>query len=737
MSIPAISRRALLAAGGGLALAFGLSGAGQAVESTGTLPGSLAANPELDAWLRIDATGAVTLLTGKVELGQGVLTALTQILADALDVAPEVIQVVSGDTDLSPNEGPTAGSFSMPYAGSAVRQVGWEVRSLLMDLAAKRSGALRSDLRTEAGDVLLPDSARLSYGSLLDGQTLRRRATGAATVSPPLARRHIGASTPRRDLPAKVRGARAFLHDDRPPGMVHARVLRLPSMGAQLIEFDPTPVESMAGVIKVVRDGGFLAVIAKTEPQAMKAYQALRRAARWLERTGGPNQDTIQTWLKNSPSEDIRILDRSVPTPFVRVVEAAYSRPTLMHGSIGPSVAIGLFAAGRYTIHTHSQSVFETAAAIAAMLGVEVKEVRLIHRPGSGCYGHNGADDVAADAALLARALPGRPVRVQWSREDEHGCEPLGSAMRIELAAGVDAEGDVVDWRCDLWSMPHSTRPGAQAGNLLAAQCLAQPFAAPTPRVIPAPSYGPDRNAIPIYDFPGQRVTTHFVREAPVRVSSLRSLGAFANVFAIESLMDELAREAGADPLAYRLRHLSDPRATELLMRTTQAFGWSNFRKGSGRGRGLAFARYKNLAAYCVVCLEVEVSPESGVVRVVRATAGVDAGAVVNPDGLRNQIEGGLIQALSWSLKEEVRFEGGKVLSRSWSRYPILTFSEVPSIEVVIVDRPDAPFLGAGEASQGPTPAALANAAFDAAGVRLRHLPLKPQTVLEALRSAG
>ncbi|MDP1632543.1 MAG: molybdopterin-dependent oxidoreductase [Caulobacter sp.] len=737
MSLSVVSRRALLAGGGGLALGFALGGAARAVEPDRPLPGSLANNPELDAWMRIDADGAVTLLTGKVELGQGVLTALTQILADALDVAIEPIRVISGDTGQSPKEGPTAGSMSMPYAGAAVRQAGIETRALLLKLAASRAGAPLSALRTRDGAVLLPDGGRLPYGELLAGQALRRRATGLPQDVPPAESRHVGTATPRRDLPAKITGAPAFLHDDRPPGLVHARVLRPPSIGAQLVGFDPASVEVLAGVIMVVRDGSFLAVIAEKEHQAILAHEALRQAARWREISGGPNQDTIQAWLKARPSEEIRIVDRPTAASSVRIVEAAYSRPMLMHGAIGPSVAIGLFEAGRYVIHTHSQSVFETAAAIAQMLAVDPGSVRLIHRPGSGCYGHNGADDAAADAALLARALPGRPVRVQWSREDEHGCEPLGSAMHVELAAGVDARGDIVDWRCDLWSMAHSTRPGGQAGNLLPAPCLAQPFPAPPPRVIPAPNYGPDRNAIPLYDLPGQRVTTHFIRESPVRVSSLRSLGAFANVFAIESLMDELALGAGADPLAYRLRHLSHPRATELLLRTAEAFGWSAYRKAPGRGRGLAFARYKNLAAYCVVCLEVEVSTETGVVRVLRATAGVDSGAVVNPDGLRNQIEGGLIQALSWSLKEEVVFADGKVLSTSWGDYPILTFSEVPPIEVLVIDRPDTPLLGAGETAQGPTPAALANAVFDAIGVRMRHLPLKPQSVLEAIASAA
>lgn len=718
-----LSRRALLSVGGGLLLAFRL----RAAEPEKTLPGSLATNPELDAWIRIAATGAVTLLTGKVELGQGVLTALAQILADELDIDLEAISVISGDTALSPNEGPTAGSLSMPSSGTAMRFAAAETRQVLIELAAMRLGVAGSTLRTERGLVIAEDGARLSYGDLLGGKALRRRATGS--VPPRGERRHIGSSTPRLDLPAKVTGKPIFLHDYRPTELAHARILRPPAYGARLLEFDASAAAAMPGVVKVVRDGDFVAVIAERERQAARAIKVLAKAAHWSASAVGPSHETIHDWLKSWPAEDIRIVDKPQTRAAAKVVEATYRRPFLMHGSIGPSVAVGLFENGRYTIHTHSQSVFETAAAIVQMLGVADGDVRLIHVQGSGCYGHNGADDAAAEAALLARALPGRPVRVQWSRQDEHVWEPYGSAMQIELAASVDTGGDVIDWRCDLWSMPHSSRPGGVAGNLLPARMLAKPFPLPPAKVIPAPSYGPDRNAIPYYDFAGQRVTTHFVRDSPVRVSSLRSLGAHANIFAIESLMDQLAHDAQVDPIAYRLRHLKDPRASEVLTRTAEAFGWASFARLPGRGRGVAFARYKNLAAYCAVCLEVEVDLVEGAVRVVRAVAGVDAGAVVNPDGLRNQIEGGLLQSLSWSLKEEVRFGGGKVLSDSWAQYPILSFSEAPPVEVVVIDRPDALFLGAGEASQGPTPGALANAIFDASGLRLRAMPFTPARV--------
>lgn len=734
---PMLSRRNLLQAGGGIVVGLSLSGGQVVGQTTDRLPEYLANNPRLDAWLRIDANGDATLFTGKVELGQGVLTALVQIAADELDLPIERFGVVSGDTRISPDEGPTAGSLSMPESGTAIQFAAAEVRHILLDAAARRLNVPMSVLRTTDGVVTSPDGRKITYGDLAGGEVLRREATGRRAPKPAANRRHVGHAVQRIDLPAKFQGEPAFLQDERPEGLLHGRVVRPPFAGARLVGVSDSQAAGMPGVVKVVRDGSFLAVIASDERQAMLARDALERAARWEGEAPEVSHETIHEWLKSRPSDDSRIFSKTDPAPAAeRVHEATYRRPFLMHGSIGPSAAIALLDAGEYVITTHSQTVFSTAPAIAQMLGVPVASVRLRHAPGSGCYGHNGADDVAADAALLARSVPGRPVRVQWERRDEHAWEPLGSAMQIELRAGVDRNGDIVDWRCDLWSMPHSTRPGGEAGNLFAAQTLAQPFAAPPARAIPAPSYGPDRNAIPAYDFSRQEVTTHLVRDTPVRVSALRSLGAHANVFAIESFIDELALAAAADPVAYRLRHLSDPRAIETIRRTAQSFGWDGFVRAPGRGRGIGFARYKNLAAYCAVCMETEFSADSGVVTIVRATVGVDAGAVVNPDGLRNQIEGGLLQSISWTLKEEVRFASGRVLSDSWAAYPILRFSEAPPVDVVVIDHPDAPFLGAGEASQGPAAAALGNAVSDALGVRVRSLPLTPDRLRAAASGA-
>jgi CO/xanthine dehydrogenase Mo-binding subunit len=403
-----------------------------------------------------------------------------------------------------------------------------------------------------------------------------------------------------------------------------------------------------------------------------------------------------------------------------------------MHGSIGPSCAVAQLTNGELTVWTHSQTVFDTGPAIARLLGLAPAKVRLRHMHGSGCYGHNGADDVAADAALLARALPGVSVRVQWSRADEHGFEPLGAAMLTRVEAGVDAKGRVLDWRFELWSTTHGVRPGGDPGNLLAGGELATPFAMPVPRDGGPPNYAAGRNAIPGYAFPGQNVTVHFITALPVRTSSHRSLGAYANVFSTESFMDELAHAAGADPLDYRLDQLTDERGRAVLQKAAEAFGWRAWNKAPGRGRGIAYARYKGLATFCAVCLEVEVDPQSGRLLARRAVIAADAGEVVSPDGLKNQLQGGLIQGLSWTSKEQVRFDGGRVTSRDWASYPILTFAEVPEVSVELIDRPGEPFLGAGEAAQGPAAAAFANAVFDATGARVRDLPITPDKIAAA-----
>jgi nicotinate dehydrogenase subunit B len=735
---PTFSRRAFLQATGFLSLSFGIPLESALSQSSTRLPGDLNTTRMLRAWLRIGADNRVTLLVGKVELGQGILTAVQQVCADELDVDIEQIQVVSGDTALVPNEGVTAGSFSMPNCATAVRHASAEARALLLEMAAERWKLPVDSLQVSQGIVRAAHGAQVRYGDLLSGQSLDREATGKVPLKAASAHRYIGRPVPRQDIRDKVLGKPIFVQEMRLPGMLYGQVVRPPTYGAKLKTLSAEAVQAMPGVIKVVRDGSFLGVVADRIENAQAAALALSQAATWDVAKALPKQADLANWLRQAPSRLIETKKqaRANGEAVSRSVKASYFRPYQMHASIGTSAAIATYTDSELLIQTHSQSVFETRQAIAGMLRIPLEKVRLQHTQGSGCYGHNMADDAAADAALLARAVPGRPIMLQYTREQEHRWEPYGSAMVVEIQAGLDPKGDVLDWDLQIWSTPHGTRPQGFAGNLQSALYLDPPFEQPVPTNAGGPNYAADRNGIALYDFPGHQVLTHFITQMPLRVSSHRGLGAYGNVFAIESFMDELAHSAGADPLAYRLRFLKDERARAAVTEAAKAFGWDRWQRRPGRGRGMAFARYKNIAAYCAVALEVEVNAANGNIRVIRAVASADSGHIVNPDGVANQIEGGLIQSLSWTMKEQVHFDETQVLSNDWASYPILGFSEAPPVEVVLINRPGTPFLGTGEASQGPTGAALANAVFDATGVRFRELPLTPERVVSKLPKA-
>ena len=738
MSGPAnLDRRQVLAGGGALIVSFSLSDAyaqDQGAPVKPKLPGSLEKSPYLDAWVRIDADG-ITAFTGKVELGQGFRTAFQQIAAEELDVPFDAIKVVTADTGRTANEGYTSGSQSTQYSGTAIQNAAAQVRELLVAEAARRLNLPAENLRTENGTVVAPDGQRLGYGDLVADNMLHVQAEPKSKLKNPASYKVMGQPVPRVDIPAKVTGGAAYVQDMRLPGMVHARVVRPPSYGAELTECDTSSVEKLPGFVKVVRDGNFLAVIAQKEFQAIKAMNALSKAAKWKERPGLPRQDDLLRVLTSMKSNDKTIFQqRDASAAGQKTVEATYTRPYQAHGSIGPSCAVAQFVDGAMTVWTHTQGVYPDREAIAEMLKVPQSSIRLIHVEGSGCYGHNGADDAAADAALIARELPGTPVRVQWMREQEHTWEPFGPAMVTKLKASLDGNGKIVDWNFDVWTNTHSMRPGG-AGSMLAAQHMAEPFAVPAPQPIPLPAGGGDRNAIPIYKFPNAKVVHRFIPEMPVRVSAMRALGAYHNVFSIESFMSELAELAGVDPVEFRLNHLEDKRGREVIAKAAKEFGWQTGQKApADRGYGFAFARYKSLAAYCAIASEVEVNRETGRARLVRAVAAVDAGQVVNPDGLTNQIEGAILQSMSWTLYEAVTFDDTRITSTDWQTYPILRFDAVPDrIDVHIINRPGLPFLGSGETGQGPAAASVANAIADATGKRLRDLPLTRKKIKDAI----
>ena len=699
------------------------------------LPADMVKQPGLDGWIRVDPPGTVTVFTGKAELGQGIHTALAQIVADIMDVAFERIVIIAPDTARSPDEGQTSGSQSVEYGGEALRVAAAEARALLLAAAATTGGVPVERLTVLDGIVSDPDTAwSTTYWQVATPGMLHRPATGDVPQKPASAYTVIGQSVPRIDIPPKVRGGAIYVQDMRLPGMLHGRVVRPPSYAATLAALDEAPVRAMPGVVALVRSGSFLGVLAEREEQAIAARNALVVAAKWSEHATLPDPAALPAMLRAAPAQHIVISDKGgTAPPAGQAFEAEYTRPYVAHASIGPSCAVAQLDGGAMRVWSHTQGVFPLRTNLASLLGMPLAQVIVTHAQGSGCYGQNGADDVAGDAALLARAAGGRPVRVQWMRDDEFAWEPFGPTMLTRVRAVV-AEGRVASFEYDVWSPPHSTRPGEGGGNqLIAGWALDPPQPPGVPKPIPQPNGSGDRNAIPLYDFPRQHITHHFITQMPVRVSALRTLGATTNVFAIESAMDDLAAMAGADPVAFRLAHLSDHRATATIQAAAKLAAWRpGAPGGSGTGRGFAFAKYKNLMAYVAVVADIQVDRDTGTIAVRHVWAAVDTGEVVNPDGVRNQTEGGIIQAISWAIKEQVRFDRTRILSRDWSGYPILAFPEIPAIDIVLLDRPGERALGIGEASCGPAAAAIGNALAHATGHRLRDMPLSPDRVRAA-----
>ncbi|MFG1930568.1 molybdopterin cofactor-binding domain-containing protein [Mycobacterium sp. NPDC048908] len=698
------------------------------------LPPTLAANPRLGDWVRIGAEGVIEIRSGKVELGQGVLTALSQVAAEELDVDVARIDMRPATTEASPDEGLTAGSLSIQQSGAALRQVCAEVRDVYLGVAADKLAVPRADLTIEDGQIRAPDGAATSYWELADDTLLDHAATGEATPKPATAYRVVGASVARLDLPGKLAGLPSYVHDLTLEGMVHGRVVRPPSRGATLRDIDCAPTQAVPGVIAVVRDGNFLAVVAEREETALSAADLLRRDASWDQRPTLPDEDDLPAFLTSAPADSTVIADvgQRPPEGVEHSVTAEYHRPYLAHGSIGPSCAVALADADGMHIWTHSQGIHVLRREIARGLDISPERVTVRHVDGAGCYGHNGADDVAMDAAVLARAVPGRPVQVVWSRPDELSWSPLGPAGVVRLSADCGPDGAVLSWRHEIWSPSYISRPGMTPN--LAFLASSHSAGGEEIRSGGEPPQerggGASRNAVPGYDFPAYQVVNHLLTAMPLRTSALRSLGAHLNVFAAESFMDELAALVDRDPIEFRLAHLSDPRARVVLEHVARQSGWASRQPGDAVGRGVGFARYKNSSAYCAVVADVEAVTE---VRVRRLTVAVDAGLVINPDGAANQIEGGAIQATSWTVKERVRFDRFTVTSDTWESYPILRFSEVPAVDVEFVAGADRPPLGVGECAQGPTAAAIGNAVADALGVRVRSLPLTPERIVSAM----
>ena len=703
---------------------------------------SLASHPQLDDWLRIEPDERIIVFSGKVELGQGIATALAQIAAEELDVEFGQINVVCADTERTPDEGGTTGSRSLETSGVAIRCAAAQARQHLLSLAYEALDSLTpaEQLSVRDGIISDPRSGRsISYWDLQGGRLFNRRINGSAPQKDPSAHSLVGTSARRIDLRGKFSVGVSYVHDMSLPGLRHARVLRPPGYHALLVDFDIEAVRELPGVAAVVQNGGFIAIVCEREEEAIAAVEAAREFARWEYADDLPDPTDIFDDLAAKPRQSHLIeagsvSDSSIPpikTPAdaATTLRATYTRPFQMHGSLGPSAALALWDEEQLTVWSHTQAAFILRGALAQVLSLDEAQIRVVHSEGAGCYGHNGADDAALDAALVAVALPSTPILLKWSRWDEHAWEPYGSAMRMDMQASLNKQGAICDWNHDVYSYAHSTRPalGLPSSGLLAARHLARAFAPQPGRAMGGYHAGAHRNADPLYDLPRRRIVRHAVANSPLRVSALRSLGAYANIFAIESLMDELAHAANCDPLDFRLRHLRDERARAVLLAAADKAGWQ--KRDKGEGWGMALAQYKNMQCYCAIILRLRVDA-AGKVDFQRVVIAADAGQVVNPDGLSNQLEGGFVQAASWTLYEAVRFDKRGIASTDWDSYPILRFSAAPKIEVVLLNRPDQPFLGAGEAAQNPTPAAIANAIFDATGRRLRDIPFAPTLAL-------
>lgn len=697
------------------------------------LPASLVENPRLDRWIKFEADRTVRIATGKVEMGQGIVTAIGQIAAEELDVPLGRVAVLSGNTTHGPDELYTTSSLSVDVSGSSVRLVCAEVRAKALDRAALRLNCSRDELTVVDGRFLQNGAATgQDYWTVAAEIDLTQPVTGTVPPKQVASYKVVGQSVPRVDLPAKMSGA-AFVHDVLPRDVLHARTLRQPNRGATLASLDEAAIRKAAkGELQIVREVNFVAFVSPVESVAQRAAVAAPLHAKWDNlRQLVPGQQEA-AWLQGQPSDDRHIGAPPSATPPTNLVQATFSRPYIAHASMAPSCALAEFRDGHLTVRSHGQGMHPLRRNLADVLGLPIESITAQHLHGAGCYGHNGADDAALDAALVAMRLPGKCIRLMWRREEEFGFEPVGPAMLVTLHVDLDERGRPADWTTEIWSPTHVQRPGGGTGFLLAAEALANP----PPEVAPFDPTeqrggGGTRNALPIYDVPAHRIVHHLVMRPPVRTSALRGLGALPNVYAIESLIDDLAARVGEDPVAYRLSILSEPRARRLVELVAARAGWaSRGVGGTGKGLGLGFARYKNRAAYAAVVAAVTVEET---VRVDRIWCVADAGLVVNPDGARNQLEGGIVQAVSWTLKEQVRLDDQGIASRDWDSYPILRFSEVPEMQVEFVEANGNPALGVGECTVGPTAAAIGNAVHHALGVRLRDMPLTRERILAAL----
>ncbi len=736
-----LSRRDVLTGGGALIVAFALNPHGSAIAQPA--PGSKPlALTEVDSYLAIDSSGAATIYSGKVDLGTGVRTALAQIAADELDLPLHAVTIIEGDTALTPDQGPTFGSLSIQIGGVQIRQAAAAARSALIAEAALMLRAKPEELRVAGGIIKAPDGETLSYGALIGGKrfSITLDPKKPVPTKDPKDFALVGKPVQRLDIPAKVTGTFVYMHDFHVPDMLHGRAVRPPALGATLESVNEASVKDIPGLVKVVREGNFVGVVATSEWAAVKA--ALQLEASWSKWEGLPDQSKLFDYVRASKVATDEVtghvgdVDAALAQDGVKPVNATYDFAIHTHGSIGPSCAVAEFKDGKLTSWSASQATHNLRKQLAKMFSVPPDDVRCIYLDGSGCYGRNGHEDAAADAALLAKAV-GKPVRVQWSRADEHGWDPKGPPTLIDLRAAINEAGEVSAWESEFF-MPQQAPPKGFLVPLVAATLAGMPY---EDQIAPG---GVFQNSNIPYKFANIKTTCHRLETTPFRPSWIRSPGRMQNTFANECFIDELAAAANADPIAFRLKYLdpADARGVETLNRVAVLAHWEpRISPRSGRsgdilvGRGVAYCKYELNRTYVAAVAEVEVTPATGVIRVTKFFVAHDCGQIINPDGLKNQIEGNIIQTVSRVLKEEVKFDRSHVTSLDWESYPILTFPEIPEIAYDLIDRPAEPPWGGGEPSAAVVPSAISNAVFDATGVRLRSIPFTPDKVKAALRA--
>jgi CO/xanthine dehydrogenase Mo-binding subunit len=730
------SRRQFFKQSAGLLIGFSIIPQLFADDATPDLPIDLKNNPNINSWLFINPNGKIDIYSGKVEFGQGIATAFKQIVADEMDVDINRVNILPSTTGISPNEGVTSGSQSVEYGGLALRYACAQARGTLLEKASQSLNVPVSNLKIKDGVITAANGKTATYWDLSSKELLLQKADGKYKPKPITEHNYIGQSIERIDIPAKVSGGEAYVQDMRLPGMLHARIIRPPAPRATLQSMDDASIKALPGVVAVVKNGSFVAVVAKREEQAIEALNQAKTLCQWNLKNDLPNstQDWLKTMLDLPSTDTDHAVKQDTSKKSVKTIQNVFTKPFIAHGSIGPSCAVAILKDEVTTVYTHSQGMYPLHKDIVKALNVAPEKVVCIHKEGSGMYGQSGADDVALEAVLIAQVLPNQPIRLQWMRDDEFKWEPYGSAMTIKIKAGLDENGKVVEWNQDIFSNTHSTRPGEKTGNnLVSSWYMANPQTPSPVTNIPLPAGGSHRNGIPMYSFANQKITNHLIEKMPIRVSALRTLGAYGNVFAIESTMDELAKAAKADPVEFRLAHLDNPRAKDVLTKVAQMAKWQSKKNrirtdGKVIGRGVGFAQYKNLQVYCAVIVDVEID-RSGHVKVRDMWAAVDSGLVVNPNGVKNQIEGGLLQTTSWTLHEEIKFDQAGIKTTSWGEYPILRFDEVPNVYVELINRPNEKALGVGEGSQGPGVAAIANAVAAATNSRIYDLPMTPNKV--------